>query len=198
MLWIYLISTFNMPSFRIIWTANYWSSNSRNDVDCKRAAFCQVNSKAMLMFSGLLGDGVHENIFWPDLPYVTDEHGSKLSCQTILFRNGLMETHSTFYYVPPFRCIFSSEKWWGHTSDSYFRGYPCGKAVESYQICLITLSPWWDKNLNVLEILDIEHKLALQWPYKIFYTLSIPPFFNNIDGYIMRWIHNIHYSSFFQ
>ncbi|GJR42197.1 hypothetical protein Tco_1310300, partial [Tanacetum coccineum] len=36
----------------------------------------EVNSKAMLMFSGLVGDGVHENIFWPDLPYVTDEHGN--------------------------------------------------------------------------------------------------------------------------
>ncbi|KAK1409120.1 hypothetical protein QVD17_35645 [Tagetes erecta] len=36
----------------------------------------EVNSKAMLMFSGVVGDGVHENIFWPDLPYVTDEHGS--------------------------------------------------------------------------------------------------------------------------
>lgn len=30
------------------------------------------------MFSGLLSDEVHENIFWPDLPYVTDENGSKL------------------------------------------------------------------------------------------------------------------------
>lgn len=30
------------------------------------------------MFSGMVGDGVHENIFWPDLPYVTDEHGSML------------------------------------------------------------------------------------------------------------------------
>lgn len=29
------------------------------------------------MFSGLLSDEVHENIFWPDLPYVTDENGSK-------------------------------------------------------------------------------------------------------------------------
>nr|XP_043634314.1 uncharacterized protein At3g49140-like [Erigeron canadensis] len=36
----------------------------------------EVNSKAMLMFSGMVGDGVHENIFWPDLPYVTDEHGN--------------------------------------------------------------------------------------------------------------------------
>ncbi|KAL4591508.1 hypothetical protein LXL04_004476 [Taraxacum kok-saghyz] len=36
----------------------------------------EVNSKAMLMFSRLVGDGIHENIFWPDLPYVTDEHGN--------------------------------------------------------------------------------------------------------------------------
>ncbi|KAL8192730.1 hypothetical protein R6Q57_027178 [Mikania cordata] len=36
----------------------------------------EVNSKAMLMFSGVVGDGVHENIFWPDLPYATDEHGN--------------------------------------------------------------------------------------------------------------------------
>lgn len=30
------------------------------------------------MFSGLINEEVHENIFWPDLPYVTDEHGSKI------------------------------------------------------------------------------------------------------------------------
>lgn len=36
----------------------------------------EVNSKATLMFSGLLGEEVHENIFWPDLPYVTDEHAN--------------------------------------------------------------------------------------------------------------------------
>ncbi|KAG9129916.1 hypothetical protein Leryth_007003 [Lithospermum erythrorhizon] len=36
----------------------------------------EVNSKATLMFSGLLSDEVHENIFWPDLPYVTDEYGN--------------------------------------------------------------------------------------------------------------------------
>ncbi|KAL7146253.1 hypothetical protein ABFS83_06G028100 [Erythranthe nasuta] len=36
----------------------------------------EVNSKATLMFSGMVSDEVHENIFWPDLPYVTDEHGN--------------------------------------------------------------------------------------------------------------------------
>ncbi|KAK1361193.1 FMN-binding split barrel [Heracleum sosnowskyi] len=36
----------------------------------------EVNSKALLMFSGLLSDEVHDNIFWPDLPYITDENGN--------------------------------------------------------------------------------------------------------------------------
>ncbi|KAK9071632.1 hypothetical protein SSX86_008061 [Deinandra increscens subsp. villosa] len=36
----------------------------------------EVNSKAILMCSGLVGDEVHENIFLPDLPYITDEHGN--------------------------------------------------------------------------------------------------------------------------
>lgn len=34
----------------------------------------EVNSKAMIIFSGMVDD-VHQNVFWPDLPYVTDEHG---------------------------------------------------------------------------------------------------------------------------
>ncbi|XP_074291572.1 uncharacterized protein At3g49140-like isoform X1 [Silene latifolia] len=36
----------------------------------------EVNSEATLMFSGLINDEVHENIFWPELPYMTDEHGN--------------------------------------------------------------------------------------------------------------------------
>ncbi|EOY23344.1 Pentatricopeptide repeat superfamily protein, putative isoform 5 [Theobroma cacao] len=36
----------------------------------------KVNSKATLMFTGIINDEVHENIMWPDLPYVTDEHGN--------------------------------------------------------------------------------------------------------------------------
>ncbi|XAR53609.1 hypothetical protein NMG60_11022227 [Bertholletia excelsa] len=36
----------------------------------------EVNSKATLMFSDFLNDEVSENIFWPDLPYLTDEHGN--------------------------------------------------------------------------------------------------------------------------
>lgn len=36
----------------------------------------EVNSKATLMFSGTVSEDIHENIFWPDLPYVTDEHGN--------------------------------------------------------------------------------------------------------------------------
>lgn len=37
----------------------------------------QVNSTATLMFTDFTNGGAHENIIWPDLPYVTDEHGSK-------------------------------------------------------------------------------------------------------------------------
>ncbi|KAL0304332.1 UNVERIFIED_CONTAM: hypothetical protein Sradi_6301300 [Sesamum radiatum] len=36
----------------------------------------EVNSKATLMFTGVVNEDVHENIFWPDLPYATDEHGN--------------------------------------------------------------------------------------------------------------------------
>ncbi|XP_074281733.1 uncharacterized protein At3g49140-like [Silene latifolia] len=36
----------------------------------------EVNSEATLMFSGLINDEVYENIFWPELPYLTDEHGN--------------------------------------------------------------------------------------------------------------------------
>ncbi|KAK6925887.1 hypothetical protein RJ641_007606 [Dillenia turbinata] len=36
----------------------------------------EVNSKATLIFSGLINDEVQEDIFWPELPYVTDEHGN--------------------------------------------------------------------------------------------------------------------------
>ncbi|CAI9786089.1 unnamed protein product [Fraxinus pennsylvanica] len=39
------------------------------------AQVIEVNSKATLMFSGFVSDEIHENIFWPDLPYVTDEYG---------------------------------------------------------------------------------------------------------------------------
>lgn len=39
--------------------------------------FIQVNSKATMLFSGVVGDEVHENILWPELPYVIDEHGSE-------------------------------------------------------------------------------------------------------------------------
>ena len=28
------------------------------------------------MFAGLINDEVQENIIWPELPYVTDAHGS--------------------------------------------------------------------------------------------------------------------------
>nr|GLL20112.1 uncharacterized protein At3g49140-like [Ipomoea trifida]GMC61037.1 uncharacterized protein At3g49140-like [Ipomoea batatas]GMC64812.1 uncharacterized protein At3g49140-like [Ipomoea batatas] len=36
----------------------------------------EVNSKATLMLTGLVSDVECESIFWPDLPFVTDEHGN--------------------------------------------------------------------------------------------------------------------------
>lgn len=36
----------------------------------------EVNSKAMMMFSGFVSDEIQENVFWSDIPYVTDEHGN--------------------------------------------------------------------------------------------------------------------------
>eukprot|EP01018_Ginkgo_biloba_P018241 Gb_25444 [translate_table: standard] len=35
----------------------------------------EVNNNATLMFSGTVDDELHENIFWPELQYVTDEYG---------------------------------------------------------------------------------------------------------------------------
>ncbi|KAF9683774.1 hypothetical protein SADUNF_Sadunf04G0049300 [Salix dunnii] len=36
----------------------------------------EAKSKATLMLTGLINDDFHENLIWPDLPYVTDEHGN--------------------------------------------------------------------------------------------------------------------------
>ncbi|GAU29205.1 hypothetical protein TSUD_361950 [Trifolium subterraneum] len=36
----------------------------------------EVNSKATMVFSSYMNEDFHENIVWPDLPYLTDEHGS--------------------------------------------------------------------------------------------------------------------------
>ncbi|XP_013599558.1 PREDICTED: uncharacterized protein At3g49140 isoform X1 [Brassica oleracea var. oleracea] len=36
----------------------------------------QVNNKGTLMLTGSTGDGVLENILWPDIPYITDQNGN--------------------------------------------------------------------------------------------------------------------------
>ncbi|KAK7364391.1 hypothetical protein VNO80_13004 [Phaseolus coccineus] len=57
-------------------------SSSENTEDATLTAaetsrtIIEVNSKATLMFSSLISDEFHENIIWPDLPYLTDEHGN--------------------------------------------------------------------------------------------------------------------------
>jgi hypothetical protein len=40
-----------------------------------RAKLLQVNNKATVMISTLVGDGVHERIILPEFPYLTDENG---------------------------------------------------------------------------------------------------------------------------
>ncbi|KAI6696379.1 hypothetical protein NL676_016498 [Syzygium grande] len=36
----------------------------------------EVNTKATLLFSGMIDDEIHENILWPDLPYTIDDQGN--------------------------------------------------------------------------------------------------------------------------
>ncbi|KAM3376041.1 hypothetical protein P3S68_014755 [Capsicum galapagoense] len=43
--------------------------------ECTRTII-EVNSKATLMFSSAISDVMHANVFWPDLPYTTDELGN--------------------------------------------------------------------------------------------------------------------------
>ncbi|GMI75550.1 hypothetical protein like AT5G24060 [Hibiscus trionum] len=57
-------------------------SMSKNSADATLTAaetsrtIIEVNSKATVMFSGMINGEVHENIMWPDLPYATDEDGN--------------------------------------------------------------------------------------------------------------------------
>ncbi|MBA0678109.1 hypothetical protein Goari_019471 [Gossypium aridum] len=51
------------------------AETSRTIIEAVASHF-QVNSKATVMFTGMINDEVHENIMWPDLPYATDEHGN--------------------------------------------------------------------------------------------------------------------------
>ncbi|KAG4133806.1 hypothetical protein ERO13_D08G109300v2 [Gossypium hirsutum] len=56
------------------------NSNNSDDATLTAAETCrtiiEVNTKATLMFSGMINDEIHESIMWPDLPYVTDGHGN--------------------------------------------------------------------------------------------------------------------------
>ncbi|PPR85364.1 hypothetical protein GOBAR_AA35329 [Gossypium barbadense] len=56
------------------------NSNNSDDATLTAAETCrtiiEVNTKATLMFSGMINDEIHESIMWPDLPYVTGGHGN--------------------------------------------------------------------------------------------------------------------------
>ena len=84
------------------WPVIVWSSCS------------QVNSQATLLFFGLVNEEVHENIFWPDLPYLTDEHGSELE---LMLRHSVLAIQgfiSSALFAS--RCCVS-----GLLSDIYFQ-----------------------------------------------------------------------------
>ncbi|WCJ36733.1 Pentatricopeptide repeat (PPR) superfamily protein [Euphorbia peplus] len=57
-------------------------SISGNDGDAMLTAqetsrtIVEVNSKATIILTCLIDNEIHENIIWPELPYVTDEHGN--------------------------------------------------------------------------------------------------------------------------
>lgn len=58
------------------------ASTSENSGDVRLTAaetsrtVIEVNSKATMVFSTFINDEFHENIVWPDLPYLTDENGN--------------------------------------------------------------------------------------------------------------------------
>ncbi|XP_020999237.1 uncharacterized protein At3g49140 isoform X2 [Arachis duranensis] len=57
-------------------------STSENTEDARLTAaetsrtIIEVNSKATLMFTSVINDVVHENVVWPDMPYLTDDRGN--------------------------------------------------------------------------------------------------------------------------
>ncbi|KAJ8452768.1 hypothetical protein Cgig2_005104 [Carnegiea gigantea] len=74
----------------------------------------EVNSQATLLFSGLVNEEVHENIFWPDLPYLTDEHGSELELTLLHSVLAIQGFISSALFAS--RCCVS-----GLLSDIYFQ-----------------------------------------------------------------------------
>ncbi|KAI4351628.1 hypothetical protein L6164_005971 [Bauhinia variegata] len=52
------------------------SGDARLTAEETSRTIIEVNSKGTVMFSSLINDEVHENIIWPDLPYLTDESGN--------------------------------------------------------------------------------------------------------------------------
>ncbi|KAF7813040.1 uncharacterized protein G2W53_034016 [Senna tora] len=64
------------PFEEITVSASEHSEDARLTAAETSRTIIEVNSKATLMFSNLINDEAHENIIWPDLPYLTDEHGN--------------------------------------------------------------------------------------------------------------------------
>ena len=67
------------------------------------------------MFSNLINEEAHENIIWPDIPYLTDEHGSKwrqgVSHLCVLLNFIVFGWLNRPLNAVHCRCILSSEEW---------------------------------------------------------------------------------------
>ncbi|RDY09126.1 hypothetical protein CR513_06558, partial [Mucuna pruriens] len=95
------------------------ASTSENSEDATLTAaetsrtIIEVNSKATLMFSSLISDEFHENIIWPDLPYLTDEHGISSSvafCKQVIVGVNSMEMISEMDLSGPSEIDFGIEE----------------------------------------------------------------------------------------
>ena len=69
----------------------------------------QVNNKGTLMLTGSTGDGVLENILWPDIPYITDQNGSKRTfSQSLVPFNYIIDVTLSLIILMLCRFILSS------------------------------------------------------------------------------------------
>ncbi|CAH2064740.1 unnamed protein product [Thlaspi arvense] len=64
------------PSEEIIASLPQLAGDSRLSPAETTRTIIEVNNKGTLMLTGSIGDGVHENILWPDIPYITDQNGN--------------------------------------------------------------------------------------------------------------------------
>ncbi|CAI0402991.1 unnamed protein product [Linum tenue] len=64
------------PFEEIVDSASKGSGDVRLTAEETCRTIVEVNSKANVMLTNLVNEEIHENIMWPDMPYVTDEYGN--------------------------------------------------------------------------------------------------------------------------